>query len=155
MLYYEKFKWKSEQTDMGVQILDRFFPNRTSNKMDIDLALMIEWIKVAPAEYFHMLFTDFCNPCVVNYDYVVKTETHGADGAFVIREKLQGRGAPMDVQTQFVSKWYLKEYGQLLPYLVEFLLRRHAVEFENVRLQLRCPTEHCVLWICGGEMLLI
>jgi hypothetical protein len=48
-------------------------------------------------DHFKGPYEDKCHTCLFHYDYIVKLETNARDAAFIIRERLRGRG--LDVQT--------------------------------------------------------
>ena len=98
-----------------------------------------------------------CHPCHINYDYIIKLETYDDDAAFVIHNRLQGKGLNVTLKSDRIGTVhegrgdgrYLSSYRNITQSQMDFLfhrlnvdLRMFGYEFARKTLKAKCRNWH-------------
>ena len=81
-------------------------------------------------------YMDLCHPCMIQYDYIGKLETHDRDARHIIQEKLSGMGIGQLSLKQYFKKGNdhgrhtvnLEEYNRFKMEKINLLLRNYMLD---------------------------
>ena len=89
---------------MGRQVMNAYhpeLPREVRKAGNITFSDITHWIQDGHIDsHFDGPYLKKCDPCFVNYDYVVKLESQPEDSAYIIKNKLQGRGVGTALNVQ-------------------------------------------------------
>lgn len=98
-------------------------------------------------------FNDWCQPCMIKYDKIVRIETHDHDSADIVNEHLAGRGSMTranPLQTKGSSHTsVLPEYTTVNDTLLNAILKIYSLDFTQFGYHYKRHTDGTVVTDCG------
>ena len=92
-LYKDKFVGSNAQFhDTAPYMRQHYHPNVSASQFKISFPDMIQFIKDGHRDvHWQGPYHQYCAPCLVHYDYIVKLETHDQDAGYILSTKLKDR----------------------------------------------------------------
>ena len=89
---------------MGRKIMNAYhreLPQKVRKAGIVSFTDVIRWMQGgARDKHFDSPYMEKCDPCFVRYDYIGKLESHERDSAYIIQNKLKGRGLKTSVNVE-------------------------------------------------------
>ena len=112
------------------------YPAEVIQKGEIDFQDFIHWVQDGNDDrHWNAPYHDLCNSCAIQYDYIVKLETHTEDADYIVMQQLKGRGINARKNSHRISKdslstgRELKLFRKLSTEQIDFLIKRHKDDF--------------------------
>ena len=155
-MFVEKFRLGKFNRSLGKTIMKTYhqdLPQEVINKGAISFGDLVRYIQDGHNDdHWRGPYHLKCSPCIFDYDYVVKLETHDHDVPYIIKNKLSGRGLDTNVNmargrpsTMLTSGRYLDLFSTLKKDQMQFLHKRFQVDldmfgysFDNKTLIAKC-----------------
>jgi hypothetical protein len=127
---------------LGKTIINRYNINVTNDNLrlgkGVDFKTMLQYIKDGGRdEHWRMQYFDKCQPCLISYDHIVRTETLDEDSAYIIVKQLAGRGLHTkrrQWRKQSADRIYferkLPEYGDIGGKLFAHIVKQYKDDME-------------------------
>ena len=145
---------------LGSKILGTLRPNASKSEIKRGKGVTFqEYIKYLTyalgADQHFQNYQDHCHPCIIDYDYIVKLETHETDGKYIINEHLSGFGADSLVNKHSrrggatLSK-HLPEFETISSQLLGDITAVYSRDLDMFKYSIGQQNGH-VIAVCGSE----